>query len=98
MARLSATAAAVNDVPSCVRMTVVSQRVSSADLKTWTCLRACIARRTSRISSSVFPENMLPQMTVTDPRAAPIFANAPCSSLPPGRADLFGLAIRSCKW
>src|SRR5579872_3500973 len=89
IARASETASAVNEVPSCVRITVVSQRVSSADLNTWTRFRACIARRTRRISSSVLPENMLPHITVTEPRDAHELANADSFSAActPGRCD-----------
>jgi hypothetical protein len=36
-------------------------------LKIWTRLRAYVARLTRRIISSVFPENMDPTMTVSEP-------------------------------
>src|SRR5215475_2175039 len=46
-------------------------RSSRCDLNTWTFLRAMIARRTRRMSSSLFPLNITPQMTSIQPVAVP---------------------------
>src|SRR3954469_4380988 len=42
-------------------------RASRCDLNTWTFFFAIIARRTRRISSSLFPENITPQITSIQP-------------------------------
>ncbi len=51
----------------CVTTICSSYRTSMEGLKTWTLLLAYKARRANRISSSLFPAYMLPQMTVILP-------------------------------
>src|SRR5712692_1026743 len=68
--------------PSCDATCRRPYRSSSAGLNTCTRCRAICARRTRRISSSLFPLNMLPQMTSMRPAARPP------STAPPQRTGL----------
>src|SRR5580692_6297916 len=52
----------------CETISSLEYRASIAGLKTWTRLRAMVARRRRRISSSLLPENMGPQITSIQPR------------------------------
>jgi len=63
--RVLRTGMASHCTPLCVATAVCAKRSSSACLNTCTFLRAYIARRTKRISSSDLPANMLPQITVS---------------------------------
>lgn len=51
----------------CEMISLLPYLVSRAGLKTWTRLRAIMARRRRRISSSLLPENIGPQITSTHP-------------------------------
>src|SRR5215208_4306634 len=60
-------------------------RSSRCDLNTCTLLRAMMARRTRRMSSSLLPLNMTPAMTSIHP---PLWWNGPLGPLTSGR-DLY---------
>src|SRR5829696_8134962 len=64
---LVATAVASCGTPLWERISVRSERVSMACLKTCTLRRAYRVRRTRRINSSVLPENIEPVMTMSAP-------------------------------
>src|SRR2546428_6244164 len=64
---LDRTGRATNESPSCERTSSVPKRSSIAGLKTWTVRRAMTARFTRRMSSSLFPLNMLPTTTSSPP-------------------------------
>src|SRR5258708_5056027 len=67
IASLDRTGRAMNESPSCERTSSVPKRSSMAGLKTWTVRRAMTARFTRRMSSSLFPLNMLPTTTSSPP-------------------------------
>src|SRR5213595_2573495 len=66
-------------------------RSSRWDLKTCTRLRAMMARRTRRISSSLLPLNITPAMTSIHP---PLWWNGPLGPLTSGR-DLYEVSLRA---
>src|SRR4029077_11695983 len=64
---LERTGRATNESPSCERTSSLPKRSSIAGLNTWTVRRAMTARFTRRMSSSLFPLNMLPTTTSRPP-------------------------------
>src|SRR5438874_1439730 len=64
---LERTGRATNESPSCERTSSLPKRSSMAGLNTWTVRRAMTARFMRRMSSSLFPLNMLPTTTSRPP-------------------------------